>query len=248
MSILTFSFYRAGKGIKECIEDFKGQKECVILGNGPSINELFESQYDLLFDKDVFVVNYFCLTDYFENIKPKFYTLMDPGVFEMNFSEEYGDLPSKLLKCLNKIDWDMVLFIPSQFSKSKLVKLLTNKKIKIVKINSTPILPSFDVVDHALFNLNLGMPTSETVINAVIFIAINMQYDCIHLHGVEQSWLKDLSVNEKNEVNVGLPHFYKGPKKLLRHPSLKNLSTFLRSQATCFESHLRLENIQSIAG
>ena len=35
LSILTFSFYRAGKGIKECIEDFKGQKECVILGNAP---------------------------------------------------------------------------------------------------------------------------------------------------------------------------------------------------------------------
>lgn len=241
LSVIIFSSFKVDKEIEKCTKNFKRQNECIILGNGPSINDLFENQYNYLNNKDVFAVNYFCLTDYFIKIKPRFYVLLDADVFEMKFYKEYGDLPAKLLHKLNKIDWDMIVFIPSHFSKSKLIRSLINKKIKVVEINATPIPPTFEFIENSLFKLNLGMPSPQTVINAVIFIAINMKYNSINLFGVEQSWLKDLYVNENNEVNVGLPHFYGGPKKLLRHSSLINLSTFLRTQALCFDSHLRLE-------
>ena len=81
------------------------------------------------------------------------------------------------------------------------------------------------------------MPIDVKSINT---IKATTKYDIINLYGVEQSWLKHLSVTNDNQVNVGLPHFYTGPSDLGRHSTLDTLSTFLSTQVACFASHMRL--------
>ena len=76
---------------------------------------------------------------------------------------------------------------------------LTNSKLIIVPFNATPI-KGITSVENFIFKRNLGMPTPETVVNATVFLAINMNFEIIHLYGVEQSWLKNLSISNDNSV------------------------------------------------
>lgn len=248
LCVIFFSSFRVNKGINDCIARDKKHDQCIIMGNGPSINDLFNKQKDHLNDKDIFAVNYFGLTEYFDDVKPKFYVMLDPGVFEMRSYQDYGNQAKKLLVKFNKINWNMIIFVPTQHVNSNLTSLINNTNINIIPFNSTPIKNSLRVIENILFRLNLGMPLPQTVINAVIFLAINLKYKNINLYGVEQSWLKNLHVNNSNEVMVGLSHFYDGPSHLLKDQTLKTLSIFLRTQANCFESHMRLEQYSKYNG
>lgn len=55
------------------------KKECVILGNGPSLKKSLENDLDFISNRIVFCVNFFATSDYFEVVKPKFYVFADPG-------------------------------------------------------------------------------------------------------------------------------------------------------------------------
>lgn len=214
------------------------------MGNGPSLTSLFENNLDEISDKNIFAVNCFCLTNYFELVKPSFYVLLDPMIFEESVSENAKNHINELIAILNDISWQMVLFIPSKFNHSSLLKYFKNRKLIIVPFNSTPI-HGITSLENYLFKRNFGMPMPQTVINATIFLAINMKFNIIHLYGVEQSWLKYLSVSNDNEVSVGLPHYYSGSDKTEEN---RTLSEFLLSQAATFKSHMRLQKYAKYCG
>lgn len=244
LSVLFFSSIRCNKKIKKCINKYKKFNECIILGNGPSLTSFLENNLDETSDKNIFAVNFFCNTKYFEIIKPSYYVLLDPQLFAKSSTEDMQINLEKLVSKLNIIFWPMVLFIPYRFKQSKLLKSLNSLNLTIVHFNDTPI-NGIKRVENYLFNRNLGMPISETVINATIFLAINMKFKTIHLYGVEQSWLKFLSINNDNQVSVGLPHFYSGSDKT---GEIKSLSVFLFSQAKVFKSHMRLQEYAKYHG
>jgi hypothetical protein len=248
LSVLFFSSFRVSRVMRECERKHKKSNECVVMGNGPSITTLFEKQRSHLANKDIFAVNYFCLTDYFDLVKPKFYVMLDPAMFAVVVHGSGNRQAEELIVKFNDITWEMVVFVPAQYKKSKLTAALTNNKLSIIPFNSTPINNGIVFVENLLFKSNLGMPFPQTVINAVIFLAINLKYDIVNLYGVEQSWLQHLHVTNDNQVNVGLPHFYTGPSDLGRHSTLNTLSTFLFTQAVCFASHMRLEEYARYKG
>ena len=240
LSVLLFSSYSCNKRMKQCEKKYKKVNECVVMGNGPSIMSLFENNYSVFFNKDIFAVNYFCSTNYFELVKPNFYVLLDPDIFAESPSGKAKQNIDTLIAKFNDISWEMVLFIPVNFKNTKLLEHFVNRKLTIVPFNSTPI-HGIKSIENYLFKKDLGMPMPQTVINAVIFLAINMKYDIIHLYGVEQSWLKYLSVSNNNKVSVGLPHFYGGSDDIGEHRTLRTLSAFLLTQAAAFKSHMRLQ-------
>lgn len=233
LCVLLFSSFGANKMMRRCVRKHKSFDDCVVLGNGPSIKSLFDTDYSQLANKNIFVVNFFCLTDYFDLIKPNFYTLLDPNIFR-------GRLPNldALVEKLNAISWEMVLFVPVSYKKSEFLTRLTNSKLIIIPFNSTPV-SGLQTIENFLFKNNLGMPMPQTVINAVIFLAINLGHNVINLYGVEQSWLKHLSVDNNNKITVGLPHFYSGSDVTSEN---RSLCAFLLSQAATFKSHMRLQD------
>ena len=207
------------------------------MGNGPSLTSLLEDPGDHLVDKDIFVVNYFGLTDYFDLVRPNYYVILDDGMLNVDSRNKQAE---NLILKLNNVTWEMVICVPAHCIESELISSLKNDKLFIVGFNSTPVDNGITFIENFLYKLNLGMPFPQTVINAVIFLALNLKYDVINLYGVEQSWLRYLTVNSDNQVNVGLPHFYAGPSDLGRHSTLSTLSTFLLTQVFCFASHMRL--------
>ena len=241
--VVLFSSHNANKQIKACIHDDKKNTECIIIGNGPSINNYLENSIDDISNKDTFVVNYFALTDFFKLVKPNFYLMMDKDIYTLNptpFNNENKN-NLELISILNKISWNMTIFAPNKFKNTPLIKAIFNKNVKIVYFNSTPI-NGIKFIENFFFKKNLGMPKPETVIIPAIFLAINLKYSCINLFGAEASWLKYLHVTDNNEVIVRLKHFYKNDSDSIQgHSTLSTLSTFLITQAHCFSSHMRLQ-------
>jgi hypothetical protein len=246
-SVLLFSSFGVNKKMSKCVKKYRKSSECVVLGNGPSITSLFEQKRNSLYGKDIFAVNYFCLTNYFDMVKPKFYVILDPDLFTDDLLGNENTRVDELIAKLNSVTWEMVIFVPVKFKNRRLTASFTNNKLIVISFNSTPI-KGLECIENLLFKLNLGMPIPMTVINAVIFLAVNLKYDIVNLYGVEQSWLKHLHVTNDNQVNVGLPHFYGGPDDLGRHSTLNTLSGFLYTQATCFASHMRTEEYSKYNG
>ena len=94
--------------------DFKFTKDCVILANGPSLKKAFEDGEVPYEGKDVFVVNMFVQSSEFWKIKPRFYCIVD-GAFFAPVNERTKELSRILGKALNKVDWEMYLYISSAF-------------------------------------------------------------------------------------------------------------------------------------
>ncbi len=235
ISVVFFSSFQSNRQISKCKVKFKKHNESIILGNGPSITDFLKYNNDFLLSKDIFVVNFFCTTPYFNLIKPSFYILLDPFLFlEDSASESKIDL---IIDKLNDVNWEIALFVPANVLNSSILNKIVNLNIKKFGFNPIPV-SGCNTFENFIYSQNLGMPLAQTVINAAIFIAINLDYHNVHLFGVEQSWLKFLTVHQDNQISVGLNHFYTGADKTREN---RTLSEFLKSQVAVFESHLRLE-------
>ncbi|MFA7288390.1 MAG: hypothetical protein WC055_05875 [Melioribacteraceae bacterium] len=190
--------------------DSNGIPECYILGNGPSLNESLSNDLELLKTKELFVLNDFAISKYFEIIKPKYYVLLDPCYWSHKVEKEFLDAGILILNTINdKVNWQMYILIPTAAYKSKLYENIfsQNKNISIINFNSTSIF-GFTQFKYFVFKNYLGMPPLNTVLGASIFIAINMHYNEINLLGAEHSWTKDIFVKEDNLVCLENPHFY----------------------------------------
>lgn len=243
-SVIFFSSFATNKKIVNSKQKIKKSSECIIIGNGPSVNLLFEENRNYIDNKDVFVVNFFCLTKYFKEIKPSYYVIADPDLFSDFYNYELKMQTKELVEILNNITWPMILFIPVRFIKTELFNSFVNPNLKVVPFNTTPI-KGFKFFENFFFKANLGMPIPESVIIAAIFLAINTDYNVLNLFGVEHSWLKNLSVNSNNEVYVGLDHFYDASEKT---DEKRKLSHFLLSQSRLFNSHLQLQDYSKYLG
>ena len=243
-SVIFFSSFATNKKIVNSKQKIKKSSECIIIGNGPSVNLLFEENRNYIDNKDVFVVNFFCLTKYFKEIKPSYYVIADPDLFSDFYNYELKMQTKELVEILNNITWPMILFIPVRFIKTELFNSFVNPNLKVVPFNTTPI-KGFKFFENFFFKANLGMPIPESVIIAAIFLAINTDYNVLNLFGVEHSWLKNLSVNSNNEVYVGLDHFYDASEKT---DEKRKLSHFLLSQSRLFNSHLQLQDDSKYLG
>ena len=157
--------------------------ECYILGNGPSLKENVLNDLDLLKTKELFVVNDFAKSKYFETLKPKYYVLLDPCYWSTDYYKEFLD---ESIVTMNKIRdtvaWTMFLIVPNEAYKSSLIQNIfsTNKNIKIINFNATSV-NGFQWFNFFTYTKYLGIPPVNNVVGACIYIAINMQYDKISI-------------------------------------------------------------------
>ena len=171
-----------------------------ILGNGPSGITTYLDFKKV--ENELMCVNYFALTENFFLFKPSLYVLLDP-VF---FTDINNKKNLKLTSTINRITWDMNLFIPSKYIKIYR-KVITNDhvKLKAIRIN---YLPGNNLFVYFLYKKNLAVPKFQNVIISCIYISLNYNVSQINLHGVESSEFTGFKVNEKNEVLLTTNHFY----------------------------------------
>ncbi|MCH5215324.1 MAG: hypothetical protein J1F10_00170 [Muribaculaceae bacterium] len=185
--------------------DLSGGEQLVVLGNGPSVNKLLAEYNEFLGHRKCLAVNFSLNSDIIFRLQPELYVLADPYFFSGRDDTRVCDL----WRNLNRVSWNMTLFIPYG---SELCGLLENKNISIQRYNLTPI-EGFKCFTHRAFKMGLGMPRPRNVLIASIMLGVESGFKQIYLAGAEHSWLKDMIVDDDNRLGVAFPHFYDNGEK-----------------------------------
>ncbi len=186
------------------------KKDCVIMGNGPSLNSSIEEHKKFLKDKDLFCVNFFPNTDLYKELKPRYYVNIAPSVWRKSAKEKNKINNQSLYKKIaQNTDWELKLYIPTEARKHQEWKqgVDKNEKIEIKYINITPIEGPQNFCNF-LFKKNLGMPRPHNVLIPSIITAIGIGYKRIYLIGADHSWLHQITVDNENNVLFNQKHFY----------------------------------------
>lgn len=195
----------------------RNSENLIVIGNGPS---LLDSVKELnLEGKDCIVVNHFCETNLYSQIKPRYYLLADPAYWG-NIGTYADWLRSKILRFIdsfvNKTTWDINLIVPSTAMGSEfLERIKDNKFIHVYFLNMknsaspTTLQEKFEAWDS-----NLIAPPAQTCLNACVWLGIFLRYKRIYLIGADTTWIEQVHVDqETNEVYTIDSHFY-GEKKI----------------------------------
>lgn len=179
-------------------------KEIIILGNGPSLRQTIDTEYDWLITHDLMAVNFAALTADFFKLRPNYYILADNHFFN---SLQSDPNVRTVWNSFQKINWGMTLLVPSKVKHLVIPLTINCPEIKLRFFNLTPI-EGFSFITHRLFNAGLGMPRPRNVLIPAIMEAIRMGYEKIFICGADHSWTKTLDVDDDNFVVSVQPHFY----------------------------------------
>lgn len=247
MSLLYMVALSSTKMARKCRKDMCGEKSrgCCVLGNGPSLKAALELGEVKFEGNDVVCVNMFCLSEFFQVIKPNYYFLSDLAYFAPK-NERHENLVDKLIDYINKVEWDMTLVIPNVIpGGSRLMSSLRNNHIRIIKINTTRI-DGFRFFCHYHYNRQMAVPQCENIVGVVLTKVISWNYKNIYLYGADHSWTKDLFVDDDNVVCYGDRHVYNTNLSIIKmnHP----LWVELRSFTIVFKAHMKIQEYAKAKG
>lgn len=206
VSVILFSNRKSDSFFKNEKQKHEGGT-CYIFGNGPSLHDFFSSVSTE--GKEIYVVNYFALSEYFQKVKPTNYIVLDNVLVGNPASWEYDkEKVESLYRELSTVDWKMTFYYPSNGNSKMIERLKENPNITICIYNMTPV-SGYKSISHWLFKRSLGMPWPQNISNAAVFCALNSGYKKIYLYGVEHSWLKSFDVHpETHKIYMNDGHFY----------------------------------------
>ena len=228
----------------------KASKEkCYVLGNGPSLTKDIAGKEDFLATQDIFVVNHFAKTDLFLQLKPAFYVFADPAFWEDvkdPFTKEKVNKTLEVLKMT--VDWHLTLFAPSNAVSALKKKMSENTFIQIQAYGKQKLDYSFRSLRYLAYRKNVAMPHAQTVMNAALFLAINMEYKEINVLGIDHNWFKNLVLDDDNVLYFNDTHFYneagdsktKAENNITGHAFLVHEE--LRFAADALESHHKIND------
>lgn len=184
------------------------RQRMVVIGNGPSLNVTLEKFREQVMEADKMVVNFFATTDFYDEMKPEFYVLADPELF--NTSERYKNSVQRLFDCIvNKTTWKMTLVMPQSQCSAPIVKeMQENNNITIAYYRNTyqdvGRMTKFEAWDR-----NLIPPPAQTVVNTCVYLSLFWGYEETYLIGADTSFLEDVRIDQQtNKLYVVDKHFY----------------------------------------
>ena len=180
------------------------------IGNGPSIKPQLEKYAAEISKYDCICVNHFADSDFFGQVKPRFYLVIDPYFFAEDSHEDYRAKVDKTYRCLNeKVSWNMTLFVPSRKAKEFLKSKISNSKISTCIYNSTGISHRFEPFVFPFFKWNLASLVGHNVLVSAIYIGLVIGYKNVIVLGGDYSWLESMSVDQDNNLLCSTKaHFY----------------------------------------
>jgi len=237
-NILSFIVFNMNKhdGVVSTISQLpKTSESLIIIGNGPSFNVSIKKYKNQICLYNSIVVNHFCETEYYRELKPKFYLLADPAYF--GDIDSYADwMKNRVIKFIAKLidntNWNICLIMPSSAQNSYFCEQI--KKNPFI----TPFYyNNFDLVrydENNKFNLwdkNLLRVPSQTCLNTCLWLGIYLRYKKIYLIGADTTWIENLHVDQKtNEVYTIDTHFYGEEKQYLYKDAAKKVPIKLHEE------------------
>lgn len=223
-------------------------RECVILGNGPSLNQSLENHCEFLQSKDIFVVNFFWKSDYYTKLKPQYYAIISRNYWYDIRNSNYEGRKATFSKIAELTNWEMTLIVPSFAKKIKFKnwdkELRQNKNITIQYVNICPIEGFTSFINFALNN-NLGLPRPHNILIPSVKIATDLKFKNIYIWGADHSWFREIVISDDNDVYMNQKHFYdhktSKPELMKEYGGKKNLATVLYVFYNTFNSYYVLE-------
>lgn len=204
-------------GFRSCLPETE-EKTCIVLGNGPSLNQSFHNHFDFFKKYSLICVNNFSITDEYIQLKPRYYVMLDPGLWS-----GVGASENNTINCIQtKTTWELYLLVPHIAKSSILFQQLekANANVKVTYFNYT-VFKGFKNIAHVFYKMNLAMPQSQNVLVATLFLSINIGFKKVYLVGADHSWHEHLHVNNENVVCVKHIYFYNGEENIAHVPFYK---------------------------
>ncbi|MDR0801810.1 hypothetical protein [Fluviicola sp.] len=187
------------------------KKNMIVLGNGPSLQQDILNNQEIFEKTDLGVVNHFCHSEFFFQLKPENYFLLDPGFFNEQLSEPV-EKTYRILK--NDVNWEITFYLPWNSRKSAFVQgLRKNKNLKFRFVNYVTAKGGFRAVNHWLYDRNLAMPQCQNVVIYMLFLAMRIGVKRIFLFGAENNWHTNVKVNKENYLVLTDLHLYQEKKE-----------------------------------
>jgi hypothetical protein len=165
---------------------------------------------------DLWGVNFFCNSDAFKKLKPRYYVVNAPELIflsEKVIPHQTIQAKQQLLSNLAKAEWPIQLFVPYPGVKSLQERFKGHKYIKVHGYNATPLEGTIKFTNYALSH-GWGLPRPHNVLIPALALALRVNYSTILLLGAEHSWLESLTVTQNNEVLLDHQHFYDKGKQI----------------------------------
>lgn len=219
----------------------KKNKLC-LLGNGPSFS-LIEKHLDEFKMFDFCAVNLSVNTDLFFILKPKMLVVVDM-IF---WKQPELDKIKLFWENIQRINWDIQIFIPYNFPSEMKNMLVKNQNITVCRYANNSWEPETKLAKTLkmwLYKKGVVSPNCSNVSIAAIYSAILSGYKEINLLGVEHSWMRDIRVNQNNEVILIDRHYYGNSEQVWRDYDGNpiKLIDFVGSQLVTFTSHMYLRD------
>lgn len=220
--------------------------ELFIISNGPSLNDDIQDFKDILRDKHTLMMNNAILTSLFQEIKPKYYILMDSlyfigdtyNVFSRSDYDDANATIQRVWSALNALRDDMYLFVPYIWRKKPNI---ANPKLYIKTYGITKY-KGFDVLAKYLFARSLALPSHSNVLVPSIVCALAMGYKRIYLLGCDHSWYQNYHIDKDNHLSIQYHHFYKEKKNSIDLSGL-DIATALCDTGGVFRAYKVLDRL-----
>jgi len=183
---------------------------CIILGNGPSLNSFIETSYEFIKNKTLIGVNHFAETELYNTLKPEIYILSAPEMWRDDVETFHKNKGEKLFEAIRKnTKWPIQLFIGrnAEKYKTRINVLKKNPNISIFYFNTTGV-EGFNRFCFHCFEKGKGMPRPHNVLIPSLIISIRFNFSTIFISGADHNWIKYISVTHNNKVLLTQKHFY----------------------------------------
>lgn len=208
LAAIVYSFFKYKK-VDAGVWNQEQYSKTIILANGPSLKIDIDRVIKERIRSEVYALNYFAVTEYFQEIKPEYYVLTDRMFWDQNANTNIKKDNEQLFLFLDRVEWKMNLICPESGFKYINQRLIKNKNIKVLKVNSVNI--EFKSEKISLFALNQNIITPHFINGLVMMLwhAIHRKRLDIEIYGADFSLFKEYYIDQKtNDLYNSASHFY----------------------------------------
>lgn len=173
----------------------------IVMGNGPSLADTIAQHGDVLERHPLMAVNYASRSKEFFELRPQFYTMIDPAFFDAtneNATSQWHTLAER-------VDWPLTIFVPARAKVPN--EINGNTYIKVERVNPVGV-EGFEWLEDWAFASGRGMPRPRNVLIASLMVGLKLGFKTIYVVGADHSWTANLAVNDRNELIAIEKHFY----------------------------------------
>ena len=185
------------------VDDNKKHDEIVIMGNGPSLNDVNFSKINRQHYKFCCVNDYPLKNENFFRLKPEYLCMTDPAYYDFTIKAEKENY-RKLFQNLERVDWKLKIIAPNGQKLN-----IKNPNVSYAWINTNVISKDIYLTEKwSLYNRNLANPGRQNVVLSALYYSLMTNHKKIYVCGVDFSDFKSIYVDEDNRIYVDSTHSY----------------------------------------